>query len=270
MQPTLVALALCTFIVPALAQGTDRERFLRDCDDREYDRRGDQFCEVREVTMRVPQRSLTVDGRENGGVSFYGWDRNEILVRAFIRANAEDRSDAEALARSITIDISDERIRADGPRSRERRNRWGWSVSYEVMVPRRIDLRATTTNGGISVEDVEGRMDFEAENGGIAVRSAAGSVSAHTTNGGVRAQLTGSSWKGERLDLRTTNGAVSLDIPRGYNAELETGTVNGGMYVDFPITIQGRIGRRINTTLGSGGPLVRAVTTNGVVRIRER
>ncbi|MGH7713230.1 MAG: DUF4097 family beta strand repeat-containing protein [Gemmatimonadaceae bacterium] len=242
---------------------------MRNCYDSDYDRRRERFCEVRELSMRVPQRNLFVDGRENGGVSFYGWDRNEILVRALIRTSGETRADAEALAREIDIDVSADSIRADGPTSRRRY--WSdWSVSYEVMVPRRIDLVASTQNGGISVEEVEGRMNFEAENGGITLREAAGSINAHTTNGGVSARLSGTSWRGERLDLRTTNGGVSLDIPRGYNAQLETGTVNGGMHVDFPITIQGRIGRRITTTLGSGGPLVRAVTTNGAVRIRER
>jgi hypothetical protein len=42
------------------------------------------------------------------------------------------------------------------------------------------------------------------------------------------------------------------------------------MNIDFPITVQGFIGRRITTTLGQGGPRVRATTTNGGVRIRER
>jgi hypothetical protein len=46
--------------------------------------------------------------------------------------------------------------------------------------------------------------------------------------------------------------------------------VNGGMNIDFPITVQGTIGRRITTKLGTGGPRVRATTTNGGVRIRER
>ncbi len=265
MRAKLAAFALCVVTLPATGQRA--ERFMRDCDD--SDRRREHFCEVREISVRVPQRVLSVDGRENGGVSFYGWDRNEVLVRALIRTNAESRDEARDLARQIEINVTGETIHANGPTSRRRYDA-NWSVSYEVMVPRRIDLKAETRNGGISVEDVEGRMEFDAENGGISVRSAGGSVSAHTTNGGVSARLTGTSWKGERLDLRTTNGGVVLEIPPGYNAELETGTVNGGMEFDFPVTIQGRISRRITTTLGKGGPLVRAVTTNGAVRIRER
>jgi hypothetical protein len=43
--------------------------------------------------------------------------------------------------------------------------------------------------------------------------------------------------------------------------------VNGGIDVDFPVTVQGRIGREFSTTLGRGGPLLRAATTNGQVRV---
>ncbi len=93
-------------------------------------------------------------------------------------------------------------------------------------------------------------MDFDAENAGISLRGAAGNIDAHTTNGGVSARVTGTSGKGEHLELSTTNGGVVPEILRGYNAELETGTENGGMNIDFPVTIQGRISRRITTTLG--------------------
>lgn len=71
------------------------------------------------------------------------------------------------------------------------------------------------------------------------------------------------------MDVRTTNGGVVLDIPRDYSANLETGTVNGKIRVDFPITVQGTIGRRISTTLGDGGRTIRATTTNGGVVIRK-
>jgi hypothetical protein len=59
-------------------------------------------------------------------------------------------------------------------------------------------------------------------------------------------------------------------VPEKYNAQLETGTVNGGMRIDFPITVQGTIGRRLTTKLGDGGPPVRVTTVNGGVTIRRR
>ena len=49
-------------------------------------------------------------------------------------------------------------------------------------------------------------------------------------------------------------------VPEGYSARLETGTTNGGMTVDFPVTVEGRIGRRLTTDLGTGGPPVTVVT----------
>ena len=70
-------------------------------------------------------------------------------------------------------------------------------------------------------------------------------------------------------DTAIEKGGVTLLVPANYSARLETGTVNGGIDIDFPVTVQGRVGRRLSTTLGEGGPTVRAVTTNGGVRVRR-
>ena len=145
-----------------------------------------------------------------------------------------------------------------------------WSVSYDVYVPSQTNLEANTENGGISAQDVRGEMNFEATNGGIHLSDVGGSVRARTTNGGVVANLSGTTWQGQGLDLQTTNGGATVYVPRGYNALLETGTTNGGMRVDFPITVRGSLNRHISTQLGSGGPTVRVITTNGGVRIAER
>ena len=242
------------------------DRFMRNCDD--YgDRDREQHCEVRDITMKAPQRVLYIDGRDNGSVHVYGWDKNEVLVRALISANAYSLDEAKSLAKEVTIETDGDRVRSNGP---SYRRRTGWYVSYEVWVPRKTNFDTETSNGSVSVEGVEGRMDLRAQNGSITLRDVAGDIRGQTSNGSVNAQLAGTSWKGEGLDLTTSNGSVNLEIPKGYNARLETGTVNGGMSIDFPITVQGTIGRRITTNLGTGGTRVRAVTTNGSVRIRER
>ncbi len=142
-------------------------------------------------------------------------------------------------------------------------------MSFELWVPRSSDLVLDAFNGGISVEDVTGKLDLHTINGGLTLDGVSGDVHGETTNGGVHADLAGDHWEGAGLDLRTTNGGVSITMPRGYSARLETSTVNGHLNVNFPITIQGSFGRHLSTQLGKGGALIRAETTNGGVTIRQ-
>jgi len=243
------------------------ERWLDECRNGRYsgDHDREQYCDVREQT--IPGRShLRVDGRENGGIEIVGSDRKDILVISKIQTQAGSESDAKNIASEIRIDVGDE-IRADGPSKRWQSS---WSVSYEIQVPRKISLDLSAMNGGISIENVDGRMEFETTNGGISLTGVAGDVRGSTSNGGVDVELTGDRWSGAGLDVRTTNGGVDVAIPTSYNARLETGTVNGGMDIGFPVTVQGKIDRRLTTQLGSGGPLIRVTTTNGGVTLRKR
>lgn len=240
---------------PALGQTRDRDW----CDQWSGDRA--RFCEVREFTLDA-RASLSVDGRQNGGIRVDGWDRNAIQVRAKVQAWGDDEEEARERARRIEIETAGT-IRATGAGG-------NWAVSYEIMVPRRIDLALDTHNGGITIAGVLGDISFDAVNGGVRLEGVGGHVRGETTNGGLTIELTGEEWEGDALDVRTTNGGVRIEVPRDYNARLETGTVNGGMTVDFPVTVQGRIGRELAVTLGDGGRLVRAVTTNGGVVVRRR
>lgn len=264
-------LLICS--LPAAAQRSARDPqsvtddFLDNC--REGRNRNDdrvRFCDVKEKRIAAP-RNLDVDGQQNGGVSVHGWDRDEVLILEKIQAEGEDAGEARDIASAIRVSVDDGRIRADGPSTRRRQS---WSVSYDVWMPRQTDLHVATQNGSISVEDVDARLDLGALNGGINLRRVSGDVRGETTNGPLNVALEGDQWRGPGLDLRTTNGPVHLEVPDGYSARLETGTVNGGMHIDFPVTLQGMIGRRITTTLGRGGALIRAVTTNGPVEIRRR
>jgi DUF4097 and DUF4098 domain-containing protein YvlB len=210
---------------------------------------------------------LTVDGRQNGGITVHGWDRNEIKVTAMIQAQAETEAAAESLAKQVTV-TTNNGVRANGPSSRYRDE--SWSVSYEIWAPRHTDLTLTASNGGIRVDAMDARMELETVNGGLNLSDVAGDVRGTTVNGGVTAELSGDRWNGAGLDLRTSNGGVHLLLPANYSAQLETGTVNGGMDIGFPITVQGSLGRRLTAQLGNGGARIRAVTTNGGVSIRRR
>ncbi len=236
------------------------------CNDRWQSDDRANHCEIKEFPVAATGR-LSVNGGVNGGATIKGWSRGDVLVRAKIQTQAQTDAEARALAGQIRIFTSGSEVRAEGP---EVRRGSGWGVSYEIFVPRQTDLSVKTHNGGIRIADVRGRIEFDALNGGVALARLAGSVHGRTTNGGLKIDLAGSQWEGEGLDASTTNGGVTMNVPAAYSARLETGTVNGGMKIDFPVTVQGEIGRRLSVTLGAGGALVRAVTTNGGVTIRRQ
>lgn len=233
------------------------------CDSGGNDRGRERVCEVREERMAAGNR-LEVDGAANGGIRVLGWDGGDILVRSRVEARAEELGEARSLLEEVEIRTGGNRIRAEGPRTGRRE--W-WSVSYEIFVPRAMDLELETTNGGITVADVSGDIRFDATNGGVTLDRLGGDVRGRTTNGGLQVTLAGDRWQGDGLDVETTNGGVTVQVPEGYSAMLEAGTTNGGMEVDFPVTIQGRVGRRLNATLGEGGAPIRITTTNGRVRL---
>jgi hypothetical protein len=261
----MLSLALILAASTAAAQTEQAARFMENC--RNNGRNDDErFCETRTFSVAA-SRSLTVDGRTNGGMSVHGWDRADIQVLAMLQANGDSQSEAQDMVKQINILTNGSEIRATGPNVRDH---GGWSVTYEIWVPRATELALTGNNGGISVESVASKMELETQNGGISLKDVHGAVHGRTVNGGITAVLTGDRWLGEGLDLQTTNGGVTLTIPSDYSAALEAGTTNGGINLDFPIQIQGRLGRQFSTTLGRGGAPVRVITSNGGVTIRRK
>ncbi|MGI8735137.1 MAG: DUF4097 family beta strand repeat-containing protein [Pyrinomonadaceae bacterium] len=258
-----VAATLSVSGAVALANG-DKDGSLS-CRDNWYSDRLVGQCEIRE--QKLPAGGvLTVDARRNGGVSIKGWDQNEILVRARVQAAAATQAEADQLAKQIKIETSGGKIFAVGPESRKDSQ---WNVSYEIFAPRRTDLSLEAYNGGIYIADITGRIEFNAHNGGVVLKRVGGTVRGGTTNGGLVVELVGTRWDGEELDVKTTNGGIVLSVPENYSAHLETGTVNGHLSIDFPITVQGRISRELAVNLGGGGATVRAMTTNGGVKIKR-
>jgi hypothetical protein len=61
-----------------------------------------------------------------------------------------------------------------------------------------------------------------------------------------------------------------VQVPR--NARLTIDATNGGIGVDFPVTVHGLLQNRreLHATIGSGGPPIRVATINGGVRIGHR
>ena len=270
---SLIVLVLVSSALPLAAQrnnwDSDDARWLDECRNG-WNGNSDRgrACEVRNVPVRLTGRALEIDGKENGGIHVDGWDGDSVRVTARIQANARDDGDARDLIKDVKITSDGHSVTSDSPRS------WGRnesvSVTYMVHVPRKFDLRLEAHNGGIGVAGVTGRMNLETTNGSVSLVEIGGDVHAHTQNGSLNVQLAGTQWDGRGLDAETQNGSVRMAIPSDYKAQIETGTVNGRMSTDFPVTLQGRIGRTLSLPLNGGGTPIRAMTTNGSVSLTRR
>lgn len=264
------SLALAAAATEAAAQN-DSDLWVRNCREFPYGDRQERHCEVRET--RIPARAqLRVDAGPNGGVAVRAWDGTDVLVRARIQTRAGTESDARSMAQGIRV-RTDGTIRSTGPGSSQRDS--DWSVSYVILVPARTNLTVETKNGPITVEHVEGEIRLRAVNGPILLNELAGHVEARAQNGPISVTLSGARWNGEGLDAETVNGPITLRMPRGYAAHLESGTVSGPISApsSIPVMHEQRRrpgpGGRINTDLNGGGPSIRVVTTNGPLTIEE-
>ena len=273
MRTFFSLLMLALFVTPSLH--AQRVTVLEDdswCDESSYyDRKRERHCEVREITLSADRDKVRIDASQNGGIYVEGWNRNEILVRAKVEASSRTRRRAEEMVENVTIETS-RTIESDYPgKDSDRWNKREWvSVNYEVFVPRRSNVAVETFNGGVKMANLNGDISFDALNGGVTLIDLAGDVRGNTTNGGLRIELDGDSWEGDRLDVSTTNGGVELIMDEDYSARLEVGTTNGNVNFDFPVMVKGNLDKNISTTLGDGGNLIRARTTNGSVKVKRK
>jgi DUF4097 and DUF4098 domain-containing protein YvlB len=262
LATSVVFLGLLTAVSPGAQQGSPDDW----CNQEGRGNDRETVCEVRQFTVPATAGVLSVSGT-NGGISVAGEARGDVQVLAKVTARAATQARAREIASAVQVSASLDRVESDGPRNLRDE---GWSVSYRLAVPRALNLSLQTTNGGISIQDVESNVEFRTTNGGVKLARVDGNVRGGTTNGGLNIELEGPGWQGDGLDVATTNGGVHLAIPEHYSASLDASTNNGGMNIDVPGGSRDRRSRRVALQLGSGGAPIRVRTSNGGIRVTRK
>lgn len=237
------------------------------------------------ATERVERVFSLAEGGEvelrntNGSIEIDAWDRNEVRVVAEKRAKARSDEDAEEALEHLRIEFDESsrglRIDTHYPRRSDGLLSWlfgdhvNLQVSYKLTLPRGVVLEAVTVNGGISAYETQGTMRLRSTNGSIKVSDAAGSVDAHTTNGAIKVELNQLA-SGEDMAFGTTNGSITVYLPRNVAAYVKARTVNGSIQTDFPIQVSGSLSRRrLEGEINGGGDQIDLRTTNGSIKLLE-
>ncbi len=146
----------------------------------------------------------------------------------------------------------------------------GLQVEYTVRVPKSIEVRVSTVNGGVEIEGFGGKINAETTNGGIRARDVTGPIEASTTNGGVDVDLAKVDEAGVKLEC--TNGGIKLRLPGDSKASISARITNGGIETSgLTLDTDGEQSRRrLDGRLNGGGPRIDLEGTNGGIRISSR
>ena len=143
-------------------------------------------------------------------------------------------------------------------------------VEYRVKVPAGAEVKFTTTNGGIEITGLQGRITAETTNGGVVTRDVGGQLDASTTNGGLDIDMSRVPEGGVRLGF--TNGGLKMRMPRDAKATISASITNGGISAgDLPIETTGESSRRrLEGRLNGGGGRIQIEGTNGGITLSGR
>lgn len=240
------------------------------------------------VPLSEPSRPALIDvSLVHGGITVRGTNRKDVLVTA--RPGTERprrRADADAMGLRRLPQNAGFRISEEGNRVKISSDSPNRSITFEIEVPSRANLKLHTVNGGdIAVDGVDGDIDVGNVNGAIALTDVAGAVTAGTTNGSVRATLTRVA-ADRQMSFTSLNGAVDVTLPPSTKANLRLRSNNGDVYSDFAVAVapsvpevqdsrssNGRYRIRRNQSIvgaiNGGGPEFEVRTFNSNVYVRK-
>jgi len=226
----------------------------------------------------APGQTVEIKG-VNGSIRAVRADGDAVMVDAVKRARRSNPDEVEIVvvehAGGVTICAvyptpagarPNECAPGDGGRLSSRDN--DVRVEFTVRVPDDIHLVARTVNGEVDARGLGGDVVARTVNGDVTIETA-GTAEAQTVNGSIEAALGRADWSG-RIDFKTVNGSITLELPVDLHTDLRAQTVNGGIETDFPLQIQGRLIRtRVNGRIGNGGRELSLETVNGSIRLRK-
>jgi DUF4097 and DUF4098 domain-containing protein YvlB len=192
--------------------------------------------ETVELPFEAPV-TLGVD-TSNGGVTVQGVEGIEaVSVTITLRSKGETLEEAQDRVDRIVyhVEQSGNRITARYRASEQEADVRRYSgVDFDVLVPVETRVEVETSNGAITVEDVDGTIRLDTSNGAIDVYDSSGSVNADTSNGRIEVVR----FVGD-LQLDTSNGEVWIEAVTGsVDAETSNGSVH---YIGTPETGSNRL-----------------------------
>jgi len=201
----------------------------------------------REVRRFAYGGTVTIIGAPKGSVTVEGWPRSEVEVVADIELKAETEADLDRLAAvnnfSFDEDTNHISILTIGTHDRSYMKKTAknfpknllnlpWKIDYKIKVPAITDVEINAGHGPVNVSALEGALRLSALESETILTLGGGVVSATVTAGNVRFVVPVRSWRGGGADIRIAAGVLNVELPPGFNGDIDADILRTGKIVD--------------------------------------
>jgi hypothetical protein len=233
--------------------------------------------------------TVSLVGAPEGAITIEGWSRSEVEVTGEIELRAETEEDLTRLAKVNGFLVDSEAnhlsILSTGTHDRIYMRRVAkdfpnkllglpWAIAFRIHVPTYTDLEIDTGRGPISINGVEGGIRLTATESETQLTLTGGTFFATIASGKVKLNIPARSWRGSGADIRLANGELTIELPVGFNGEIDASILrSGGIEQDYPGLAprerQGFTSKQVKARAGAGGPSFQFMVGDGKIYIRK-
>jgi DUF4097 and DUF4098 domain-containing protein YvlB len=182
-------------------------------------------------TFKITGQPEVILDTFDGAIEIHSWDRNEVEIEI------DKRAMEQSLLDQITVEAEQQgnrvTLRVKGPARGDFRGvTIGMNISptarLRVALPRASNVQATSGDGSIRADDVEGTIALKTSDGSVTASRISGDIHVRSGDGSIRLErATG------RLNLETEDGSIVLDVkPTVLHAKTGDGSIRVQVDID--------------------------------------
>jgi hypothetical protein len=145
-----------------------------------------------------------------------------------------------------------------------------WKIDYKIRVPAVTDVEINAGHGPVNVSGFEGALRLSATESETLLSVGGGLVSATVAAGNVRFVVPVRSWRGAGAEIRIAAGVLNVELPVGFNGDIDADVLRSGKIVDAFGGLQERqkpgiTERVVRARAGAGGAFFKFTVGDGTV-----
>lgn len=233
--------------------------------------------------------TVTVVGAPHGSITIEGWAKNEVDITAEIEVQAPTEEDLARLAAVNTFLLDDAlnhlSVLTTGMHDRSYMRKAGknfpkqllsmpWKIDYRLRVPIATQLEINGGIGAINLSGVEGAIRLGAPQTEATLTFTGGVVTATFAAGTINVHIPMRSWRGGGLDIQLATGDLNVELPAGFNGDIDAGILRTGKientYPDLETRERTAFSEKsMQARAGAGGAFLKLSVGNGTIRLTK-